>query len=579
MQGLPQTDTNLRKTNLDGSFESFTTWDKLEYAGDLTGSEMASRLSTEFGANVLSLAGETNYNPAKVVPLWAASAGDGDVPLSATFLEKFASGEEQKERSQASKRAAKAVLKKFAAEPLAGVSIAASPEDEYAFQVRVTGPVGSPYEGGIFLVSIKLPLEYPNVAPVLSFVTPIEHCNIADGVPCPGLLGLSSDRWSPKMTVHSVLQQLRDDLLNNQSKGDALRPELAAMDDAAFFTLAKEATAKQAKASQEFPPPPPPKKVEEKQIWAHDYIILRGEFENANSEPADLPRIKLKFTAATAVKKAGGSLGAAIAVCEPCTPDVEAAVLGMALELDGEPLKPVSCYRLQPERVALYAETLAPGLTASNAVAVTCTNESGDTIETVVNAETKEHVVLEDPIMMSELALPSLVEAQFEEGGAWTVGCGSAEFLDMEKAANFSTYAKNVSKPDPDCLSTLRQYLQKGPVTRLYSGGVDGSGNIHCGFTLRMPPGEVDAWSGVNGAFCIVSRKSLYFVLSFFFLSKARSTVCSVCTQTRESQWSLLGRPALCASGIQLVVRTFRTTHYWMARRLLRPRPISGLSH
>ena len=498
-------DTNLRKTNLDGTFESFTTWDKLEYAGDLTGSELASRLSTDFGANVLSLVGETNYNPAKAVALWTSSVGDGDLSLSATFLEKFASGEEQKERSQASKRAAKAVLKKFAAEPLAGVSIAASPEDEYAFQVRMTGPSGSPYEGGTFLVSIKLPLEYPNVAPTLSFVTPIEHCNIADGVPCPGLLGLSSDRWSPKMTVHSVLQQLRDDLLNNQSKGDALRPELAAMDDAAFFTLAKEATAKQATASQEFPPPPPKKKVEEKQVWAHDYIILRGEIENANGEPADLPRIKLKFTAPKAGQKAGGSLEAVSSACEPCAPDVEEAVLGMSLVLDEEPLTPVSCYKLQPERVALYAETLAPGLTPANAVAVTCTDENGDTMETVVNAETKEHVVFEDPIMMSELALPSLVEAQFEEGGAWTVGSGNAEALDMEKKNNFATYAENVSKPSPDCLSTLRQYLQKGPVTRLYSGGVDAAGQLHCGFTLRMPPGEVDDWSGVNGAFCVIA--------------------------------------------------------------------------
>jgi ubiquitin-conjugating enzyme E2 N len=422
------------------------------------------------------------------------------LPLSAMFLEKFASGEEEKERSLASKRAAKAVLKRFAVEPLAGVSITASPEDEYEFHVRLTGPTGSPYESGTFLVSIKLPVEYPNVAPVLSFVTPIEHCNISDGVPCPGLLGLSSDRWSPKMTVHSVLQQLRDDLLNNQSKGDALRPELAAMDDADFFTLAKEATAKHATASQEFPPAPPKKKIEEKQVWAHDYLIIRGEFENSSGDPAELPRIKLKYKQETKPGAAtAAAAAAAAAICEPCDADVEAAVLRMALELDGEPLSPVSCYKLQPERVALYAAEFAPGLTVANAVAVTCTDERGATVETIINTETMTHVIYEDPIMFSELSLPSLVEASFEEGGAWTVGSGSVESLDMEKKCNFALYSTNVSKLEPDCLATLRQYLQKGPVTRLYSGGVDAEGRLHCGFTLRMPPGEVGDWSGING--------------------------------------------------------------------------------
>ena len=451
----PEEATNLNKSNL-ATFPSFTTWDRLDYHGDLTGAELAAQLGRDFGVIVSNLAGETSYNPAKSVALWKEGEAGG-ATLSATFLEKFATGAEEKDRSAQGKKAAMAVMKMFAKEPLEGVEVNVAPHDEYAYQVRMQGPAGTPYEGGVFLLDIKLPIEYPQKAPTLSFVTPIEHCNISDGVPCPGLLSLSADRWSPAMNVHSVMRQL-DQLLKDQSKGDALRPELASMDDAAFYALAQEATAKYAVPEQEFPPAPPKKVAEKKQVWAHNYLVLKGDFLNDAGEQAFLPRIKLTFGSGgdsaiqalqdenealkaelEQLKKGGAGGGGGAVAMEKCDAGVEAAVMAMELELDDfGKVTPTTCYKVPAERVGVLV-SVAPSLTPANAVAVTCTTSDGEVVETIVNAESMEQCLFTDPIMYTEGPIANLVEAQFEPEGPWVLSRATVEGVEGEKATLFST--------------------------------------------------------------------------------------------------------------------------------------------
>jgi hypothetical protein len=82
------------------------------------------------------------------------------------------------------------------------------------------------------------------------------------------------------------------------------------------------------------------------------------------------------------------------------------------------------CYKLQSDRAARYAavtdtegKVLFPQLgLAGGGIAVTCTTNEGEIVETIVDAEL-EHCVLEDPITLSEVLLPALVEAQFESRG------------------------------------------------------------------------------------------------------------------------------------------------------------------
>jgi len=111
----------------------------------------------------------------------------------------------------------------------------------------------------------------------------------------------------------------------------------------------------------------------------------------------------------------------------------ETALKEMKLELDGMPCKFQSCYQLPADRAERYCRA-CPGLTANNAWAVTC-EWSGEVIETIVKVEgsKQEHVFVEDPIMMSEVQIPGLVEAQFTEGGAWVLGSAGMESLQAKR--------------------------------------------------------------------------------------------------------------------------------------------------
>ena len=56
--------------------------------------------------------------------------------------------------------------------------------------------------------------------------------------------------------------------------------------------------------------------------------------------------------------------------------------------------------------------------------------------------------------MYTEISIPSLVECQFESGGAWVLSRGTAEGIENEKGALFSKYAAAISEDPPGCLAT-----------------------------------------------------------------------------------------------------------------------------
>ena len=64
-----------------------------------------------------------------------------------------------------------------------------SPDNLLIWKAKLRGPLGSPYEGGLFIIEIGLE-NHPYKTPNLRFITPIYHPNInSEGKMCSGLEG------------------------------------------------------------------------------------------------------------------------------------------------------------------------------------------------------------------------------------------------------------------------------------------------------------------------------------------------------------------------------------------------------
>ena len=102
----------------------------------------------------------------------------------------------------------------------------AGPVDDnlYIWEATLIGPEGTPYEGGVFKISIKFPDEYPFEPPKVRFVTKIYHCNVnSNGAIC---LDILKDQWSPALTITKVLISLCS-LLNDCNPDDPLVSSIA----------------------------------------------------------------------------------------------------------------------------------------------------------------------------------------------------------------------------------------------------------------------------------------------------------------------------------------------------------------
>ncbi|KAK7916227.1 hypothetical protein WMY93_011988 [Mugilogobius chulae] len=77
----------------------------------------------------------------------------------------------------------------------------ASPMSHLMFhwQATIMGPPDSPYQGGVFFLTIHFPTDYPFKPPKVAFTTRIYHPNInSNGSIC---LDILRSQWSPALTV------------------------------------------------------------------------------------------------------------------------------------------------------------------------------------------------------------------------------------------------------------------------------------------------------------------------------------------------------------------------------------------
>jgi len=115
-------------------------------------------------------------------------------------------------------------------------------------RVIMEGPSDSPFAGGNFVLSVRAKDDYPFVAPVIRFETPIYHCNVSDnGHIC---LDLLFDKWSPALTIRTALLAIRE-LLVTPNPNDSVRSWIAEVTlahvrtngaDTRYFDNARKAT-------------------------------------------------------------------------------------------------------------------------------------------------------------------------------------------------------------------------------------------------------------------------------------------------------------------------------------------------
>ncbi|KAK8948226.1 Ubiquitin-conjugating enzyme E2 8 [Platanthera guangdongensis] len=102
----------------------------------------------------------------------------------------------------------------------------ASSDDMFHWQATIMGPNDSPYAGGVFLVTIHFPPDYPFKPPKVAFRTKVFHPNInSNGNIC---LDILKDQWSPALTISKVLLSICS-LLTDPNPDDPLVPEIAHM--------------------------------------------------------------------------------------------------------------------------------------------------------------------------------------------------------------------------------------------------------------------------------------------------------------------------------------------------------------
>jgi ubiquitin-conjugating enzyme E2 D/E len=117
-----------------------------------------------------------------------------------------------------------------------------SESDFFTWEAVIFGPDASPYQGGIFRLTIRFPTDYPFKPPIVVFNTKIYHPNInSSGAIC---LDILKSQWSPALSISKVLLSILS-LLTDANPKDPLVPDIAKLyetDRAAYDATAKEWT-------------------------------------------------------------------------------------------------------------------------------------------------------------------------------------------------------------------------------------------------------------------------------------------------------------------------------------------------
>ncbi|XP_046744577.1 ubiquitin-conjugating enzyme E2 T-like [Diprion similis] len=141
-------------------------------------------------------------------------------------------------------------LAKMAENPPEGICCYPKSDKIDVLAANILGPLGSPYEGGLFQLEIEIPESYPFEPPRLKFLTPVYHPNIDDaGRICMDLLKMPpKGGWKPTISIENLLTAVQL-LLSYPNPDDPLMAEIAEeyrLNKAVFERKARKSTAENA---------------------------------------------------------------------------------------------------------------------------------------------------------------------------------------------------------------------------------------------------------------------------------------------------------------------------------------------
>ena len=89
--------------------------------------------------------------------------------------------------------------------------------DQFTWTCKLPGKEGTPFEGGLFPVTLRFGTDYPANSPVASFPRGFKHPNVfEDGRVCLSIIGKA---WKPSISVKEILLGLQE-LLHNPNETD-----------------------------------------------------------------------------------------------------------------------------------------------------------------------------------------------------------------------------------------------------------------------------------------------------------------------------------------------------------------------
>jgi ubiquitin-conjugating enzyme E2 D/E len=296
-------------------------------------------------------------------------------------------------------------------------------------EASVLGPVGTPFEGGVFRFEYHYPDNYPFSPPKLRCLTKIFHCNVNSGGDLCGIPQLK-DAWSPQLTCIDILQALSS-LLMSPNFGEPLVAEIAALNE----KDPKAHDAQAATTTKLYAAHTPDPSIN----WASVQLDAR-KVPNSNDNDA-----------ASSVTLSAEEVNKALSV----------------LEADWKPAK---WELLEADRRARYAARVFPSLKRGSALKVSTSDAAEEKIVSIVSNRATE-VLGCDSVSLEDVTPCQLVEYRFSDTD-WMVARISVESLEYYRVVRFAIWHKMAMNMWRDCISSFKRIVRGGPICHMFDNDI-----------------------------------------------------------------------------------------------------------